>query len=160
MQSVLAASPRRVENSLPFALGIFCGVVTWFVAPDFFVVANRSKWDIASIYSSVFDISTVFTAFAFTFYSFVLTKSDGFVGRMKGTYAYRQTKRFAVSAMGLGVTLTIASIPMFVVVPQPSTEADSAALLIVALWVSLAVWTIAAFIRAARIFWLMTEPEV
>lgn len=159
MQSALSISPRLIENSLPLGVGVFCGVLCWFAAPGFFAVANRLGWDVASIYSGVFDVATVFTAFAFTFYSFVLTKTDGFISRMRGTYAYRQTKRFALSAMALGVTLTITSIPMFVVVPQPSSSSDNAVLIVVSLWVTLASWTIGAFVRAARIFSAMAQPE-
>jgi hypothetical protein len=139
------------ETFFPFVSGLISGVVVYFWGPRGFSYLATKEYAHESIYSSVFDITSIATAFLLTFFTFVITTDRGFIGRAKGTRPYRLLLAYTLRALALGVALIVLSVPMMVVEPCPVSRADPA-LYAVAIWAGLSVWTLAAFVRAAHLF--------
>ena len=70
---------------------------------------------------------------------------------MRRSIYYKQMLDYTVRALALGVVLAIVSIPMMVVEPLPVSRWDLPTVSIAA-WSLITGWTVAAFIRTARIF--------
>src|SRR5687767_8248880 len=107
------------ETNFPAVTGLVCGCLCFAFGPKAFAHMASHGWDIAAIYSSVFDLTTIFTAFLMTFYTFVITTGSGFIGRARGTRPYRLLLGYTFSALVLGSTLIAFSIPMMVIGPEP-----------------------------------------
>ena len=153
--TVVAAPYQRVsaliERWTPFAVGVISALATYRWGYLFFSAAELNGWDYGVIYSSVFDVTSIFTAFLFAFYSFILTQEIGFVARMRKTISYKMTIRFTLSALYLGGILIVYSIPMMVISPSPP-QGTSLAQLLVAIWAGLTFWSMLSFARAAWLF--------
>lgn len=56
-----------------------------------FLVSKSSHWpiDVGSIFSGVFDITTILTGFLATFYVFVVARQNRFLERIQNTQSYR-----------------------------------------------------------------------
>lgn len=108
-------------------------------------------YDAPQMYSATFDIASVFTAFLFTYYSFVVTAGSGFIARMRKTKAYALLKQYTLSALSLGVLLVAVSIPLTVIKPKP-IDFFSAQHFMTTVWAGATCWSISAFIRATRFF--------
>lgn len=141
----------------PTILAIFALFLTLGFGPSVIEYLNSNKYSVYEIYSSVFDISSVFTAFLFTFYTFVVTTERGFIAAVKKSRFYKLAVRYTLEALLLGAFLTIFTIPMKVIVPAPTTF--DATLFGVALWVALAVWTAAAFVRSSYLFTMLVSQH-
>lgn len=138
------------ERHHPLALAGVMAASYGVYGYDLMQHAISSGWQVGNLYSSAFDVSSVFTAFLFTFYTFVVTTESGFIGRMKKTDVYGLLKSYSSVALVLGALLIAASIPMMIIEPKPVNV--SGWHYVVAVWIGLAVWTAAAFLRAARLF--------
>lgn len=141
----------KIEAWLPLVAAGAATLVTFAYGPRFFRAAVENGWEYSAAYSAIFDIATIFTAFLFTFYSFILTAEGGFIGRMKKTRSYRQAVRYTLQAILLGALLAALSVPMMVWGPCPTAHSDPS-LAYVSVWAGLAIWGCAAFVRAAYLF--------
>lgn len=133
--------------------------LSWLIWGDLameYMVAAR--WNVAAIYSSVFDVTTVFTAFLFTFFSIFATTDRGFIGKARGTLPFRRTIDYTISALVLGAGLIVATIPMLIITPMPME--DGLPLVILAAWMGLTIWTASAFTRAAAIFAIFAREHL
>lgn len=108
-------------------------------------------YDAPQMYSATFDVASVFTAFLFTYYSFVVTSGAGFISRMRKTRAYALLKEYTISALSLGVLLVVVSIPLTIIKPKPIDFASLQHLMVTA-WAGVTCWSISAFVRATRFF--------
>lgn len=100
-----------------------------------------------NLYGAVFNWSAIQVGFAFGVYGFILAKNDGFVGAMRKSIAMERFVVYVRRGTIGGFLLTIASVPIAVVSPSPSSS--SWTFYILAAWFSLFVWTFLAFIRIA-----------
>lgn len=140
-----------LEANYPAILAAVSAVGAFVYAPQAIQAIQSHGWKLDSVYSSVFDVSAITTPFLFTFYSFVATTERGFIGRMKASIYYKLMMQYTVRALLLGGFLTLASIPMMIIEPAPTTTGGADHWLLV-LWIGLAVWTLSSFARAAYIF--------
>lgn len=151
MATLVDVVGARWEANYPLALGCAGSVMALAFAPQFLNYIFDNKWDVGVLFSSVFDLAAVATAFSFTFYAFIVTADGGFIGRMKRSIYYKALLRFTIVATILGGILVIASIPLMIVKPIPASS-WSISCFAVAVWFGLVAATSAAFFRAARLF--------
>lgn len=121
------------------------------VGPQLMSAMVGAGYDAPQMYSATFDIASVFTAFLFTYYSFVVTAGSGFITRMRKTKAYALLKEYTLSALCLGVVLVVVSVPLTVIKPKPMDIANVQHFL-VTVWAGVTCWSISAFVRATRFF--------
>jgi len=140
---------RLWENWHPLLLGAACALALWAFGWPLVSASRVATWNLPALYSAIFSISGIYTAFLFTFYSFIATTDRGFIGRAKDSIYYKRTVSFTVSALVLGGFLTLVSIPMLLVEPDLQTRAGR---VVIVLWIGLTVWASAAFVRAAYLF--------
>lgn len=139
------------ERGYPFFCGVLAATAIFAVSPDFFCYASAHGWKLEELYLASFDFSSVTTSFLFAFYAFVVTAERGFIAKMKSSIYFAQLITYTVRALILGVVLAVASLPMMVIQPVPQARWDTATIEVAA-WVFVVVWTVAAFVRAARLF--------
>lgn len=101
----------------------------------------------ANLYSAVFNWSAIQVGFAFGVYGFVLTKTDGFVGAIRSSIAMARFIKYVRSGTLGGFLLTVASVPITALSPNPS--ASTLWFYILTAWFGLFVWTFLAFLRIA-----------
>lgn len=158
MTSVLGKFGAIRERNLPLVVGIIACVCTYLFCHHAFTYLLEREMSYQNIYSAVFDVSAIFTAFLLTFFTFVITTERGFIARSRGTRPYAMLLVFTRRAMALGLVLTIFSIPMMVVEPAPTDQAAPATIA-VAIWVGWTTWTSAAFLRAANLFLIFAKEH-
>lgn len=139
------------ETYFPFTFGGIAGLLSYLYGNCAFIYLTENEMQIGSIYSSAFDVATIFTAFLLTFYTLIITADRGFIGRAKGTRPYLLLLSYTLRALGLGAAVVALSIPMMVVEPAPTSPNDPS-LYAVAIWAGLTIWAAGAFVRAAHIF--------
>lgn len=130
------------------------GAVLWY-GPEVFAYAELQQWHIDQLYTCVFTYSTVLTAFLFTFYTFIITGDRGFLTAARETIYFKQTIGYTMKAIMTGAVLSLASVPMLIV--QPTPIAGDPWMAYAALWAALTVWSVASFVRAARLFAVFTN---
>jgi hypothetical protein len=118
--------------------------------PAAYAYAAEHSWKVDQAYTCVFTLATVFTAFLFTFYTFVVTAERGFLARARASTYFKQMVGYTFSAIAVGAILCVVTIPMLVVQPVPSS--GDPWLAVAAVWLGLTVWSGASFIRAAYLF--------
>lgn len=146
------------EANFPIGLAFLAGVATFAFGPKAFACIIQNSWKVDVVYSSVFDIVSIFTAFLMTFYTLVITTDRGFIGRAKDSRPYRSLLAYTIRALGLGSALILLSVPIMLVEPAPTSHSDPS-LYAVAIWCALSVWTAAAFVRAAHLFAIFAKEH-
>lgn len=119
----------------------------WFT----FIVAQQ--WDYGAIYSSIFDLATVYSALLFGFVGYFRTVRHKFIEALPERL-YWGSIRYAEHGFALGMTLMLVSIPLIVIQPRPEASFDLWSF-VFGLWAFLAVSAIIAFVRASQIFWTL-----
>lgn len=139
------------EKWLPSATALICAVyciqykkqITWLFIPG--------KWDPSNLYSAIFNWSSIQSGFIFAVYGFVVTKRDGFVGKILSGLSFDRFLSFAKRSCFGGFALTIASLPLLVANPS-ITYVNEPIYTIQVLWFSLFVWAFFSFLRVAFTF--------
>lgn len=148
------ATPRElaeklVEDLYPHVLGVGSAVIFLIYGGGISSVASTYSLKIDQAYSGVFGLATVFTGFLFTFYTFVITADNGFIGRARSSLYLRRTMKFTVTALKLGGISSLLSLLMMVWQPNLEWRPGSIAF---SIWFGLSVCSSLAFERAARLF--------
>lgn len=149
--SILTNSAARrweVHHPLVLSAAAFAGVM--WLGDDLYRYATAEKWHLDQAYTTVFTLATVFTAFLFTFYTFIVTADRGFLEAARTSSYFQQTVTYTLRAIVIGSVLCLFTIPMLVVQPAPTT--GDPWLIIAAMWAGLTVWAAASFVRAAYLF--------
>lgn len=112
---------------------------------------SPTGWNEGNLYGAVFNWSSIQSGFVFAIYGFIVTKRDGFVGRVIGGSSYERFLSFTKRACYGGFLLTIVSLPLLVASPE---IAASQPLMYwpIAIWFALFVWAFCAFLRVAFTF--------
>lgn len=118
--------------------------------PKIFALAKEEGWKLDQLYTCVFTISTVFTAFLFTFYTFVVTAERGFLGKAKDSTYFKQTVKYTINAIVVGGIVCVLTVPLLIIQPYPKVL--DGWLIFAAVWAGFTVWATASFIRAAYLF--------
>jgi hypothetical protein len=157
MTALTPTLARQWEAHHPLALALVACAGAVAFGPRFYLVAAEHAWKVDQIYTCVFTLATVFTAFLFTFYTFVITADRGFIAKVRHTAAFSQTVTYTISAIAVGSILCVATVPLLVV--QPSPDYRDPWLIVVALWSALTVGATASFIRAAYLFSIFARNQ-
>lgn len=112
---------------------------------------SPNGWDQNNLYGAIFNWSSIQSGFVFGIYGFIVTKRDGFVGRIMPGVSYKRFLAFTKRACFGGFVLTIASLPLVVASPKVN-PATPAIYFLIALWFALFVWAFGAFLRVAFSF--------
>jgi hypothetical protein len=150
MATLVDKAARRWEMHHPLAMGALSFVVVLWRGAEAYAFANHHSWKIDQLYTCVFTLSTVFTAFLFTFYTFVITAERGFLGKARNSIYFKRTVSYTLVAIAVGAALCLATVPLLVV--QPSPYAGDVWLVYIAFWAALTIWAGASFVRAAYLF--------
>lgn len=140
---------RHIEGWYPHVWGAVAAALALSWAPRIAVLDATSVVHLDEAYTALFGLSTVFTGFLFTFYSFVSTADSGFLGKAKSSIYMKRANRFTVTAIIAGSMLSLYCVPLLVF--QPSVAAFPGGVMF-AIWAGLSVWALLAFERAARLF--------
>lgn len=136
-----------IEKFAPVVISIAVAVaIAWF-RPLLLMQMHANNVQPANLYSAVFNWSAIQVGFAFGVYGFILTKTDGFVGAVRNSVAMTRFMTYVRRGTIGGFLLTVASIPVTAVSPNPASS--SACYYILTAWFALFVWTFLAFIRIA-----------
>jgi len=147
IRSILRFLKRRAGE----LLGLVSFVACLFWRQEIGANFHTHLWNISNFYTAVFDWAAIQSGFLFGVYTYVVSKSAGFVGAIRETSAYAEMVFFIRSIFYLVFALTVLSIPLLIVTPEPNASLGLPTL-IFALWVALVVYTLFSFIRIIRAF--------
>lgn len=147
------------EANFPAILGAVAALGAVFCAPSVYAYVAAKGGEMGELYSAIFDVSAITTPFLFTVYSFVISTDRGFIGRAKASMYYEMMVRYTITALVLGALLTIGSIPMLIMKPVDLHAVSDPIYFMVVVWYGLAVWTLAAFVRATYLFSLFARQH-
>lgn len=116
-----------------------------------------SNWDYGALYSSIFDLATVYSALMFGFVTYFRTAQSRFLERISPRL-FQGAIDYAQSAFSLGLLLIVLSIPYILWKPVPDApwSLESFAF---AFWFGLTVAAIVAFLRASKLFWIIMSGD-
>lgn len=150
--------PLYFEKYLPVSLGGVVFVLLTVFRGDLLSADLLNVISINSTASAVFGWSSIQTGFMFGVFSFISTKNDGFVGRIRNSTALRNFILYTRSATYLGFFLTLSTMPLLAV-NFTGNEIDFRLYVIICVWFSFFIWTFAAFVRVAYIFSILIKIE-
>lgn len=142
------------ERYAPIFLGALSLLSCWYFRSELSASFEPGKWDSSNLYSAVFNWSSIQSGFLFAIYGFIVTKRDGFVGKIFGGRAFSLFIKFTGRACVGGFVLTITSLPLLVSDPDIS-QASTVTFYLISLWFSFFVWAFFAFLRVAFSFGLI-----
>jgi len=116
--------------------------------------AKDGPWKAPSLYAAVFNWASIQSGFVFGIYGFIVTKKDGFIGKISETITFAEFVGFSRRAYIGGFALTFTTLPLLVAEPSISDAADRNFSLVSA-WFAFFVWTFCAFLRVAFSFGIM-----
>ncbi|MBZ9758422.1 hypothetical protein LB524_24340 [Mesorhizobium sp. ESP6-5] len=116
------------------------------------------QWTSTGLYSAIFGWAAIQTGFAFGVYGFVIGKSGGFIGALRGTRTMERFERYIGRANWTGFILTFFTIPLIIVEPN-LCDARSVSYVSVAIWFSFFVWAFLAFLRLAYNFGALSSVK-
>jgi hypothetical protein len=136
-----------VEKFGPITISLVVAACLIWFRPTLLAQMRDNNVQPANLYSAVFNWSAIQVGFAFGVYGFILAKADGFVGAVRKSVAMARFMVYVRRGTTGGFLLTIASIPITAISPDPASSPLCFYALTV--WFSLFVWTFLAFIRIA-----------
>jgi len=140
-----------LERFGPFVLGVGTFATLLWIEDGVIVLFSSKALSLSSLYAAIFDWSAIQTGFLFGVYGFVVGRTEGFVGALRGTQMMSLFQGYTKKATVIGFLLTIISIPLIVATPEP-TPGDSWLYMSVAAWFSIFIWAFLAFLRVAYLF--------
>lgn len=136
-------------GALVFAMLLYCAET---VAAGF--ATNQLKS--SGLYSAIFGWSAIQTGFAFGVYGFVVGKSNGFIGALRGTQTLARFEGYIRRANWTGFSLTFATIPLIIAEPA-ITEPFTYSYILISIWFSFFISSLLAFFRLAYNFGTMAS---
>lgn len=148
-----------LERVYPACLGVVCAGAWLFWGHKLVYLSEANHWHLDQLYTAVFAFLAITTGFLATFYCTIMCMSEGFVRAIRDTRLLGRFLAFVKGAIVLGFFVSLASIPMMVVAPLPK-EPMTISAFVIAAWVGVAVWAVAAFFRVAALFFFIFEARV
>jgi hypothetical protein len=139
------------ERAYPYIGGSIAAIASWAYGPAVAGWAARHDVDVNGIFAAVFDVSAILTAFLFAFFGLAIAPGGGFIERIFRTKTFRVFLRYIGEALGLGLALTLGSVPFMVADIRPAADATLANIA-VAGWAFVCVAAMLAFVRVASVF--------
>lgn len=153
-----ASLGRRFEEFAPLVAGSLTCFMLLIFTPAMFSWAGVNEKPIDRIFSGAFDLFCVFTAFLFTFYSFVVSSEKGFLSAVKKTEYFRRLKIYTFKAVVLGAIMVLFSYVMMVFSPEPVLYFTTS-YFAVAAWGFGFSFSFISFVRSAYIFSILIQGQ-
>lgn len=139
------------ERFAPIGVALIVPALCYFFQDTISAQFLPNRWNRDNLYAAVFNWSSIQSGFVFAIYGFIVTKRDGFIGKIIAGGSYERFLVFTKRACFGGFALTIASLPLLVTSPK-ITFASPATYALVTAWFTLFVWAFSAFLRVAFSF--------
>lgn len=139
------------------SVGLSVGILSYFFAYIPFNYMQNSGWSWDAIYSSVFDLSTVYTALLFGFVTYFKSSQSRFLKAISKRL-FDGAISYAEHAFKIGLILIVVSIPFIVIEPLPASACDLNSVFF-AVWFGLTVSAVGAFLRASKLFWILMSGD-
>tara|TARA_R110002110_G_scaffold415323_1_gene649212 strand:- start:1131 stop:1628 length:498 start_codon:yes stop_codon:yes gene_type:complete len=139
------------ENYGPSLLATAGGIAFLIWGERFFIFSIDRGFDIAPLYQSVFDTSSIVCAFLFSFLVYIKTTENTFLSSFRSKRAYKKMVRHFLISIVSSFLLTISSIPFLVAAPAPVAYANYT-FWIVLVWVMFTSFVVGATVRSAYQF--------
>lgn len=145
-----------IERQGPKTLVAVAGVSFVIWGNVFFEKAVAEKWAIDSLYSAIFDVSSIVCAFLFSFLIFIKTTENRFLSSFRQDRLYGVMTRDFLASIFSSFILTVVTIPLIVVVPKPELLMN-VWFLVVLIWFCLVGYVIACTFRSGYQFIAVLE---
>ena len=149
---------KQVETKGPLIIGTAFAILCAVYGIAFFEVGEKEKWEIGTLFSSVFDLSSMAAAFLFAFYTFILTAESEFFKAVKATAAYEQFEGYLIVALLFAAFLTVLTVPFMIINPRPTVAFDWVHMALI-VWSFVVGYTLSATWRCTRQFATITLLE-
>jgi len=145
-----------IERYGPLSIGLLAALLLLAFNEKIVGLAAAGLIDISSLYSAMFDWASIQTGFLFGVFGFVSGKSSGFMAEVAKTKAMIDFNRYTRTAILLGFTVTLVSIPLIVTAfhfkaGEPWRYATFVG------WAFLTAWSFFSFARVAYVFGVMLK---
>ena len=127
----------------------------YFGSPTVLTAISANHLNLDGLYKAVFGWAAFQTAFMFSIYGFVVAQKSGFIEAISHTPAMNKFVRSIGTAMFAGFLLTLVSLPLIAVCPEPL--AFDATYLLISVWACLFVLAFSLFFRVAYWFWIIVR---
>jgi hypothetical protein len=147
-----------VENhnaSIFFSIGI---VFAYFFSHKAAAFSIDHNLNYAAFYAAVFDLSGIFTAFLFGFFTYSISSGSPFMVAARNTAAFRAMLTYVKRAVVLGALLTVITIPTLIVEPLP-IKRFAIEWYYMMIWFGVFLGAASSFWRATRLFWIFASQD-
>ena len=138
------------------ALLTFSGLL--FFGEKLFSSVEKDTIQWANLYNAIFGWSAIQTGFLFGVYGFVVGSPKGFMTAIQGLKDFTYFKAGIVTSLFVGFLLSIASLPLVVLAPDPLASNHIVSALVYA-WFAMFVFAFGTFLKAAYMFAFMTRQK-
>lgn len=139
------------DAAYPYILGALVFALFVWKGPAAISYIAAQEWDMSSLYSSVFDLSSVLAAFLFAFFTFVRAAETEFIKKIKRTKIFRRFLMNLRTAIYASAICTLATVPYIVIEPMSADKATTSFWFIAA-WLALSACTFALSYRSVSQF--------
>lgn len=146
------------EKNGPVAVGFLGFLLFLLYAPQVFTYSADNSWKIETLYSSIFDLSSIIVAFIFGFFTFARTSETEFLHQIRKTTTYRRFMRYLLTALYSTAAVVLLSLPFMVAEPKP-TEYGDIWMYLCAGWVFIVAFALSATVRSIRQFVVLAMIE-
>ena len=149
---------RLIGSAVPAAAAavVFFFLVLCQKPLDAALESNPNAW--GNLFGAVFDWSAIQTGFMFGVYGFLIGAPNGFMKAIETTSAFQLFRAGVLTSLFAGFVLTIVSLPLLVLSPEPR-ELHFMIRLLVYFWLSLFVFALLSFFKTAFVFAKMTSQS-
>ena len=120
--------------------------------------AATASVNLKEIFSSIFDVATLFTGLLFSVYVLAIAPGGGFIERIFSTKTFSLFKRYTIEAMVLGSLSSLISIPLRSLEKLPPSNNENW-MIVFAIWGGLAVAATFAFYRVVYAFYVFAQQD-
>lgn len=147
-----------VEKYSPLASGFVAASLYIAYGLDFFSMAKTRGWNVPAIYSGVFDLASIITAFIFGFFTFARTSETDFLFQMRATTTFKRFMRYLLRAMYSSAAVVLLTMPFLVAEPKPDAR-HQVWFWLSTIWLSLVTYSAVATVRSIRQFIALAMVE-
>lgn len=144
---------KFIRKNIEFILSIFVFLTIIHFRLEISEKFVKNLWNLDTLYSSVFDWSSIQSAFLFSIYAFFLSRSEPFIQAVSKTQPFKMLRRYVLRSLWLSLGLTIITLPLAVSPPEITSSRALDWGFLVFLFVSvLMTYTFMCFVKVIRVF--------
>lgn len=123
------------------------------------VLVRDGSIKLENLYTSFFDLFSVFSAFLFGFYVFVRSDGSEFLIKFKNTKSHKVFIKYLLHGTTMCALAILVCIPLIVVEPKP-TGSDDLWFKYIILWIGFSTYSLTSAFRATVIFAVISSFDV